>query len=87
VTRSTHTYVVLDLSPVAYDEIRRKLEDAGYGQAFHSENGAERIDMTGLAVSRDSVTPEDLARTEYPSKIAPEDDRNSALGSGPRPSK
>lgn len=42
----THTYVELELSPIAYEEIARKLREAGYHQAFDGET----IDMHGLAV-------------------------------------
>lgn len=51
--RTTHTYVVLELSEAAYDEIRRKLEAAGYHHAFHPNAHAPAsplIDMHGLAV-------------------------------------
>ncbi len=43
----THTYALLELSQAAYDEIRAKLEEAGYQHTFHEEN---RIDMHGIAV-------------------------------------
>ena len=43
----THTYVELELSPAAYDEIRQKLEEAGYKHAFIDE---ATIDMHGIAV-------------------------------------
>jgi hypothetical protein len=48
-TRQTHTFVELELSPAAYDEIRLKLERAGYQHAFIDHN---TIDMHGLAVTR-----------------------------------
>lgn len=55
--RTTHTYVELDLSPAAYDEIRAKLEAAGYDHCFI--RGEETIDMHGLAVTRgDTPTKE-----------------------------
>lgn len=43
----THTYAVLDISRVAYDEIRRKLEVAGYQHAFDGDI----IDMHGIALA------------------------------------
>lgn len=50
--RSTYTYAVLDLSPAAYEEIRQKLTDAGYGHAFHTgRDGRTVIDMRGIAVA------------------------------------
>lgn len=36
---STHTYVVLDLSPAAFAEIETKLRAAGYEHAFDKEDG------------------------------------------------
>lgn len=47
--RQTHTYVELELSQSAYDEVRRKLAEAGYDHAF-MDDGA--IDMHGLGVTR-----------------------------------
>lgn len=46
--RQTHTYAELGLSRPAYDEIKRKLEDAGYQHAF-MEDGT--IDMHGIGVT------------------------------------
>lgn len=60
-TRSTHTYAILDISPAAYAEIREKLERAGYQHAFHKEGEDEVIDMQGIAVRAevpDLLTPE-----------------------------
>lgn len=45
---TTHTYATLEVSKAAYDEIRKKLEDAGYQHAFH-EDGL--IDMHGIALT------------------------------------
>lgn len=54
----TYTYAVLDISEAAYREIRQKLEDAGYGQAFHrSDDGPEVIDMHGIAVRSEEQRP------------------------------
>lgn len=49
--RQTRTYVILDISQAAYDEIAKKLRDAKYDHAFHQEEGAaEVIDMQGIAL-------------------------------------
>lgn len=49
--RSTHTYAILEVSPKTYAEVRKLLEDAGYGHAFHrGNNDDEVIDMNGLAL-------------------------------------
>ena len=53
--RTTYTYVVLDLSPAAYEEIAKKLADAGYSQIFHTERGGRTvIDMHGIAVASEA---------------------------------
>ena len=46
----THTYAILKISPAAYQEIRSKLEAAGYSDQFHGEDNGERIDMHGIAI-------------------------------------
>ena len=45
--RSTYTYVTMELSQAAYDEIRTKMEAAGYQHAIEKDG---TIDMHGLAV-------------------------------------
>lgn len=45
--RVTHTYVELPLSPAAFEEIKSKMEAAGYTDQF-MEDGA--IDMYGIGV-------------------------------------
>lgn len=51
--RVTHTYVLLEVSEAAYEEIRAKLEAAGYQHVFHDNPDAPaspRIDMHGIAL-------------------------------------
>lgn len=51
--RTTHTFVKLELSESAYDEIKTKLEAAGYQHAFVENDDAPAsplIDMHGIAV-------------------------------------
>ncbi len=50
----THTFVELELSKAAYDEIARKLRAAGYDMAFGKDG---LIDMHGLAVSIEPENP------------------------------
>lgn len=50
--RQTHTYVILELSDSAYEEIAKKLEEAGYSHAFDGEGEKCVIDMHGIAVGR-----------------------------------
>jgi hypothetical protein len=47
--RTTYTYVTLEISPAAYDEIAGKLKASAYDHCF-GEDGA--IDMHGLAITR-----------------------------------
>jgi hypothetical protein len=48
----THTYAVLEVSSAAYQEIKEKLDKAGYAHAFHrdDEHGIV-IDMHGIALA------------------------------------
>ncbi len=48
--RQTHTYVTLEISDLAYQEIRSKLEAAGYQHTFMNDGA---IDMHGIAVKSD----------------------------------
>jgi hypothetical protein len=48
----THTYVVLELPPSAFEEIRAKLAAVGYQHTFHHDEGYPIvIDMHGIAVA------------------------------------
>jgi hypothetical protein len=49
----TRTYAVLEISGAAYAEIRDKLQAAGYSDQFCKDDGAEVIDMHGIAVKSD----------------------------------
>lgn len=49
----TYTYVLMELSDAAYDEIRKKLEDAGYDEHLHDnpdDPARPRLNMHGIAV-------------------------------------
>jgi hypothetical protein len=48
----THTYAILDVSKAAYDEIKQKLEAAGYQHALHDDRDGDGvvIDMHGIAL-------------------------------------
>ncbi len=54
----TYTYTVLDVTPMAFVEIRRRLEAAGYEHAFHDDV----IDMHGIALKS-------LAKASAPTDI------------------
>jgi hypothetical protein len=54
-TRTTHTYVILEISDAAFQEIKEKLEKAGYQHAFHEDEGRTVIDMHGIAVASDGI--------------------------------
>jgi len=51
---ATHTYVELELSQSAYEEIARKLREAGYDHCF-MHPGPE-IDMHGIVVTLAETT-------------------------------
>lgn len=55
----THTYVTMDVSKQACDEIKRKLLAAGYDHAVHVRNHGEEIllDMQGIALTNEEVHP------------------------------
>lgn len=53
--RSTYTYVTLEVSSAAYQEIKALLEKAGYQHAFHEDRqDGVLIDMHGLALKEGS---------------------------------
>ena len=48
----SYTYVILDVSNAAYNEIKAKLEAADYHHAFHEDREyGVVIDMHGLALA------------------------------------
>jgi hypothetical protein len=58
--RSTYTYVVMQLSKAAYDEIAEKLRAAGYDHVFHDDTPHGAImDMHGIAIGLEPVAAPD----------------------------
>ncbi len=55
--RTTHTYALMDVSPAVYAEIRAKIIEAGYEHTIMAQDGAECIDMTGIALQVDTSEP------------------------------
>lgn len=51
--KQTHTFVDLALSPAAFDEIKEKLEQAGYHHVFMDLG--KRINMAGIALVPEPV--------------------------------
>jgi hypothetical protein len=49
----THTYAILELSKASFEEIKTKLENAGYQDQIHvnGEDGRIVVDMHGIAVA------------------------------------
>lgn len=47
--RQTHTYAILEVSDSVWDEVAKKLREAGYDHAFCKEGC---IDMHGLALQK-----------------------------------
>lgn len=50
--RATHTFAELEISSAAYDEIRAKLEAAGYQHAFVALEAGVALDMHGIGLTR-----------------------------------
>jgi hypothetical protein len=65
--RNTYTFAVLDLSSGAFEEISRKLKDAGYEHAFSKSDGRVVIDMQGIAVACEPLPPLPGAHEQIPS--------------------
>ena len=60
--RTTHTYVILELSQSSYNEIHGKLKAAGYEHAFNEHDGRPVVDMHGIAVAADpALVPDERA--------------------------
>lgn len=59
--RPTRSYAVLGITHTAFEEIRVKLQDAGYQDNFM--RGGE-IDMDGLAIEPESAPPEPVYSEE-----------------------
>lgn len=61
--RSVYTLATMELSQTAYDEIAKKLRDAGYDHVFGIGGDAGLIDMTHIGLTR---APEaDLSQMSY----------------------
>lgn len=60
----THTFVELDISPEAFEEIRKKLGEAGYYHLFNDGlgKGPLRLEMEGIALKSDEWEKD---RTKY----------------------
>src|SRR3989304_10429509 len=57
----TYTYAILDVPTAVYAAVRALLEAADYQHAFHSDDGAEVIDMHGIALrSKSGPTGTDI---------------------------
>jgi hypothetical protein len=51
----THTYAVLDISPAAYEEIKRRLESCSQPERLYKEtDGTIVLDMNGIALRREN---------------------------------
>lgn len=56
--KGTHTYAVMEVSTRVYDEVRHRMIEASYQHALHSGDGAEVIDMHGIALRALPPEPE-----------------------------
>ena len=66
----TYTYVLMEISKSAYNEIAGKLRSAGYNQAFHlsDSRGDVVLDMHGIALAVESDT--DRLQREHEQRAA-----------------
>lgn len=58
----TRTFALLEVAPSMFDEVRAKLEGAGYDHAFHEHDGRSVIDMHGLALVAGEPSGRDAER-------------------------
>lgn len=58
---STYTFAVMEVSPVAYEEIKKKLEEAGYQHAIRDG----LLDMHGIALGLEEKPGDCLNYREY----------------------
>lgn len=49
-TRFTYTFAIMEVSKETYEEIKRKMVEAGYDHVFHSHENGPVIDMVGIAI-------------------------------------
>src|SRR6516165_2840434 len=50
----THTYAILKVSPPTYNEVARRMQQAGHNNVFHEGKGKHPvIDMHGIALEPD----------------------------------
>lgn len=54
--RATRTYALMEVSEGAYNEILKKLRDAGYDHAIHDDEGGA-LDMHGIALVKRAPPP------------------------------
>ena len=52
--RQTHTFAVLELSLPAFNEIKTKLEKAGYQHCFIEQDDELVIDMNGIGIKNEN---------------------------------
>lgn len=51
----THTYVTIEVSQAAFDEIKSKMEAADYQHALHQDGSEITIDMHGIGLTREPL--------------------------------
>lgn len=48
----TYTYAIMEVSPAVYEEIKRKLLEAGYDHAVEVDVDGETLDMHGIGLQK-----------------------------------
>jgi hypothetical protein len=53
----TRTFAIMEVSQAVYDEIKAKLEAAGYEDAVHTSGDGVVLDLHGIALALEPVEP------------------------------
>lgn len=56
----THTVATMEVSPLTFEEIKRKLEAAGYDHAVHEQDETTLLDMSGIGLEPSAELPDTL---------------------------
>jgi hypothetical protein len=74
----TYTFAILEVSKAVFDEIRGKLEAAGYSDQFHIDAGRPVVDMHGIALKAE-VVPNETSKAS-PRKRRVQKAKSSQMG-------
>lgn len=75
---NTYTLAALEVSPATFQEIARRLKQAGYDYAFHEDSDGLRVDMSGILLVADADKDQGSAALLH-TKLAQEQKRSRVL--------